>query len=297
MAESAGTYKNSFYRNKICKNGFTLLELSIVLVIIAIVIGGILLGSEMIKTSEIRATISQYERYKTATHTFRSKYDALPGDIPTTDAAAFGFFAQTTLGGTDGYGDGDGLLEDGQGTLEAASENLMFWRHLGEAGLINGAYGIQGDNAIDPTTGNVTADTTNVALSLPPAKIGRGNYFNVYSRGTSNLNANFYEIHAVTSITSVGTTTASTSKSITPSEAYSIDSKIDDGLPNVGNAVARGASSALLPFDATPASWVAVNTADTCMASGALATDSNVTYNLSAGQGVNDPSCALRLTF
>ena len=39
--------------------GFTLIELSIVLVIIGLIIGGVLVGRDMIHAAQIRATISQ----------------------------------------------------------------------------------------------------------------------------------------------------------------------------------------------------------------------------------------------
>jgi len=40
-------------------SGFTLIELSIVLVIIGLIVGAILVGQDLIKAAEIRSTISQ----------------------------------------------------------------------------------------------------------------------------------------------------------------------------------------------------------------------------------------------
>ena len=48
------------------KSGFTLVELSIVLVIIGLIIGGVVVGRDLIDAATIRAQISQIEKYNTA---------------------------------------------------------------------------------------------------------------------------------------------------------------------------------------------------------------------------------------
>ena len=53
--------------------GFTLIELSIVLVIIDLLVGGVLVGRDLIKSAEIHAQISQIEEYNTAVLTFKDK--------------------------------------------------------------------------------------------------------------------------------------------------------------------------------------------------------------------------------
>ena len=76
--------------NLIQQVGFTLIELSIVLVIIGLIVGGVLTGQDLIKAAEIRATVGQYEKYNTAVNTFRTKYNGIPGDLLTSSAQAFG---------------------------------------------------------------------------------------------------------------------------------------------------------------------------------------------------------------
>jgi prepilin-type N-terminal cleavage/methylation domain-containing protein len=71
--------------------GFTLIELSIVLVIIGLIVGGVLVGQNLIAAAAVRAQISQIEKYQTAANAFRGKYGYLPGDIPNPYATQFGF--------------------------------------------------------------------------------------------------------------------------------------------------------------------------------------------------------------
>ena len=63
------------------QSGFTLVELSIVLVIIGLIIGGILKGQELIGNAQIKNVASQAQSYQAATAAFRDKYGALPGDL------------------------------------------------------------------------------------------------------------------------------------------------------------------------------------------------------------------------
>lgn len=66
------------------RHGFTLVELSIALIIIGLVVGGIFVGRDLIKAATIRANLSQIERIKLATTTFKLRYQQLPGDMSPT---------------------------------------------------------------------------------------------------------------------------------------------------------------------------------------------------------------------
>ena len=53
---------------------FTLIEMSIVLVIIGLIVGGVLVGQDLIRAAYVRAQVSQIEKFNTALNTFYGKY-------------------------------------------------------------------------------------------------------------------------------------------------------------------------------------------------------------------------------
>ena len=139
--------------------GFTLIELSIVLVIIGLIIGGVLLGNDLINAAAIRSQISQIEKYQTAVRTFQGKYGYLPGDIPDPTATQFGFLARGT---NQGEGDGNGILENSSGGgcnvvgncgnsfSPLAGELMLFWADLSQTGLIEGNFTTYASATIPP---------------------------------------------------------------------------------------------------------------------------------------------------
>ncbi len=219
-------------------SGFTLIELSIVLVIIGLIVGGVLVGQDLIKAAEIRATVSQIEKYNAAVNTFRGKYNGLPGDL----ANGTNFFPSITNSNESAQGDGDGLVE---GTTSAnsvctthlcvAGESAVFWYELSQAGMVPDAI----------TAASLNYETYNLTPvnAVPSAKMGKGAMIAVMSVGGVNYFA-ISNLGGATALTTGGLGTTFTA-AMTPVEAVQIDNKIDDGKPATGVTLSVAKATAL----------------------------------------------------
>lgn len=220
--------------------GFSLVELSIVLVILGLLVGGILAGQSLIRAAELRSVTAEYQRYMAAAQTYRDKYMAIPGDHR--DATRFwlrtvnaGHCATNSSAAVGSPGTCDG---DGDSTFDAApavsqsGESFQFWRHLALAGLIEGDYsGMAGASS----TAHAVAGT-----NVPASRLGNAGWFVEYTSNTAGTaeiyaieHGNFFVIGAVT------TGGAPVNPALKPEEAWNIDVKMDDGKPAYGNIVAR----------------------------------------------------------
>lgn len=122
---------------------FTLIEISIVLVILALLLGGIVSGKSLIESARLRSQLEQIDLFKTATNSFRDKYLHLPGDLP--NGLSFGFYKRNQL--CPGFGNGDGLIHGPNnvnqpctttygGAYTSSGEPIIFWQDLSMSGMI-----------------------------------------------------------------------------------------------------------------------------------------------------------------
>lgn len=244
-------------KHYINKSGFTLIELSIVLVIIGLIVGGVLVGQDLIAAAKVRAQISQIEQYQTAVNTFKLKYGYLPGDIPEPAASGFGFSVRGTLLG---QGDGNELIEGNckyngstttycSGTyslsdFQGAGETGLFWVDLSKANLIDGTFSTAVCcNWAYGGTSISSYSTPSIQAFIPSAKIGNGfsivvgNGKKLGGNSSSKFNANNFfilsqDVHIYQAEEGGGV------PALSVRDSYSIDKKIDDGIPQTGNVIA-----------------------------------------------------------
>lgn len=124
------------------KNGFTLIELSIVIAIIGLLAGGVLVGNDMYESYKREQIISEWQQIETAVHTYKLKYNAIPGD----HRNAYHFFGGKTgctsgnnplshsTNGCNGSGDKKVQLTNTGGSIR---DNRYFFKHLYYAELVD----------------------------------------------------------------------------------------------------------------------------------------------------------------
>ncbi len=76
-------------KKELNSNAFSLIELSIVLIIIGLLVVGIMGAANLIKTAKIRGFINEIREYRQAVYTFKAIKDRYPGDIYNTGVIGF----------------------------------------------------------------------------------------------------------------------------------------------------------------------------------------------------------------
>lgn len=224
-------------------HGFTLLELSISLVIIGLLAGGIMIGRHLIHVAEVRAQIAQIQDYQTAYNTFRNKYNCIPGDC----ARGADFFPGVT------NGNGNGLIQnvfqscyDAQATRDDLTpatfttnmaENYYAYQELLLAGLIKNKttliYGSAGlpSPSLDPKSAFLISGNETFGSNV----ITRNPNLDSYKFGNNLM---WFVVCAPQSGTAQGWD--DDCAIFTGVDLKSIDQKIDDGRPLTGRSMGFG---------------------------------------------------------
>jgi prepilin-type N-terminal cleavage/methylation domain-containing protein len=228
--------------------GFTLIELSIVLVIIGLIIGGVLAGKDMIRAAQVRKTLRTIEQYDTAVITFKNKYNCLPGDC----LRATNFFAATSQPNQVTNGSGNGVVDVGDVNSDRNyfpnTERAYFFDHLANSKLMN----------------IPTLDETGLITVLNTITIG--GYISIYyTESTTTFGAMPRQKHYYFVGAAANDDFVNMYNTMLPMDAFAIDSKIDDGKPLSGIVAAHiscsGDDDCAGIYDYAAASGTCVSTA------------------------------------
>lgn len=203
------------------RQGFTLIEMAIVLTVIAIIVAFIIGGKSIIDASERSSVISDINNFKSSIKSFRIKYRAIPGDLR--NASNYWPIDCIDDAFSSCNGNFDGKINT---TLATDYEGFRAWNHLSLAGMIKSSF-----------TGTKDGGKATISVNMPSSKILAGGYMlgsvSVYGRTEDNYIQFSSEDNSVMDGGVIDAKTAS-----------SIDEKIDDGEADSGEVYsAHGTNS------------------------------------------------------
>jgi prepilin-type N-terminal cleavage/methylation domain-containing protein len=218
------------------QQGFTLVEIAIVLVIIGLLLGGVLKGQELINSAKAKSLVSDFRTMSTAIYAYQDRFRFMPGDDPAADQHVAGTNA-TTPSSPDARGNGR-IGGDWNSTTDT-DESRLVWQHLRLANLLTGPTD-ESDAAYEPRN----ADNGIIGItSTSPVKPAEGT-----AADSRPMTGAFF-------ICSAG---------VTARLARQVDSTMDDGVTNTGNV------RAMAETDGTPAASTTATNIDAAAEAGAL---------------------------
>lgn len=198
------------------QSGFTLIEISIVLVIISLIVGGVLLsGSITIGNTKNTSTISLIKDFSVGINNFKGRFHYLPGDLPNANSDIPGITAnypqcEISPNGT-----------IGNGTIDTNIERGCVSVHLVLSGYIKGnPLGI-----VSPYSASSLADVFLIAANTSAVNVAAIYPFPPNVR-------NLIEI-----------------TNLPCDAALAIDTKIDDGVVSSGNVRSTTCTSGVTTLD------------------------------------------------
>lgn len=205
------------------------MEIAVVLSIIGLLIGAVVGGTSLLKQSELQTVIADYTKFTAAATQFRQQYGGHPGDI--LDATNFWGDDSTACadaGVTDGTpgtcnGNGDGDIAD-------SNEPYRAWQHLVFAKLIQGNF--------TGVTGGGGASHSVIGTNVPKSKIQAAGWSFWYKAATA-ADANQFD-QDLSNFLAFGASVANSltqAAAITPTDAWQVDTKVDNGMPGTGRVV------------------------------------------------------------
>lgn len=196
------------------KLGFSLLELSVVLVVIGVLVAAVSGSSKLIANSKLRKAIQEIESTQSSVHTFYAAFEAYPGDF----AMATNFFTDVENGNADNL-------------ISYNPENAYAWLHMERAKIVGGSFsGVMEDNGNGSEAG-INSQASRYSANACFNFIGNLSWANdlniIAGRNNLLLGGRWYDNACLGQI-------------FLPRDAEFLDLKLDDGSPIYGNVRAAG---------------------------------------------------------
>lgn len=250
--------------------GFTLVELSISLVVVALMIGGVLVARTMIENAEINSVYSQITQYTVAINAFQTKYDAMPGDMA--NATHIWGASSQASGCNPALNPEIGVLNaatgtcngDGNGQVSSSntgnSDRRLVWEHLSLAGVIPETYRYR-----IPFT-----ETTSMGIGFPKTIRNAGIMFWFVDAGVYSVQRHSFSIGAYAAGSG-----GLADGFLTAREALAFDQKYDDGRPGAGKILSNGSyTNSVAPIN--------MPVAQRCPGVNGISSNPNAVYNVAS---------------
>lgn len=243
--------------NRSGPQGFTLIELSIVLVIIGLVVGSVFVGRDLIEAARYRSVLNEGEQVRQGVYAFKLKFNCLPGDCPEMTR----FYPANPTCRTAGIDPAQGACNGGGDQMICGPNDVMLCDAWGWETLyavhdlqITGFVTMPLKSPLDVSVvsgGTVEAEPgRNLFASAKFNKMGwalqssrfyddpiyYNGYFcpGVFGGGSSSANQLFFVGRTYAHALGQG----DTFRSFTGADAAALDRKADDGKPFTGNIIA-----------------------------------------------------------
>ncbi len=200
-------------KNLVVQRGFSLLELSIVLIMVGLLTAGITAGKQLLSSAELTKQITQITGFQTDYRSFKATYNAVPGDFP----KGFAAFGSATCTNNFVSAQADGCNGDGSGDLSGTNEGTLMWRHLALSGIMKANFSVY------------TSGTKVIGTHVPAGIIRGSGFYAAYD--------NYYGTVTSQDMFIMGATVANNdpyASVLTPRQAKNIDQKMDDAYPITG---------------------------------------------------------------
>lgn len=187
-------------------NGFSLIEISVVLILMGIIMMGIIGGASLIKNATIRSLMYEVNAYNAAVSVYRARFNYLPGDI---------------------NGNRNGRIEYfNQDSLNPVYEGMQLWADVVNRGII-----AKGFSVVD---GSVDNSPAVIGDNIPVSRLSSAGWVGDF-RDNENMIMLANPTGIINDGASVTDTMLESDAVIIAEDALDIDSKMDDGNKDTGS--------------------------------------------------------------
>lgn len=196
--------------SKSSQHGFSLVEISTVLIIIGLIMGTILAGQSMITSMKMKRTITAWKDTQTAAIQFKTKYGAMPGDY----GQASKYVNTSAINGNN-----NSIIEFKNSI--GAKESMNVWKHLAFANILRtDDHAITYGSMLGPLSGTEFWITTDIEGSD--------------NDGYANDNKHYLHMVATQGTSSTDLSDSGHQNGVTYLQANEFDRKYDDSTKDTG---------------------------------------------------------------